>query len=106
MSDERQVEKVVRQLIHSHFETEEGIEQIIWLQDGEEKEIRLLEINRNTLPTGAVETFYFAPSQDVPFPVRIADITPQEWEQVKSGNIPLPPGWTLEQAKIFQREEN
>lgn len=66
MSNEHQVEGVVRQLVQSHFETEEGIEQIIWVRDGEKSEIRLIEINQYTLPTGTVETFYFAPSRDVP----------------------------------------
>lgn len=105
MSNSYQVEGIVRQLVRSHFEIEEDIEQIVWVRDREEKEIRLIGINRNTLPTGSVEAFYFAPSQDVPLPVRIADVTPQEWEQVQSGNIPLPPGWTLRQIQVFRREE-
>lgn len=53
---------------------------------GAYQEIRLIEINRSTLPTRSVEVLYFAPSQDVPFPVRIADVTPQEWEQVQRGS--------------------
>jgi len=103
MSNEQQVEEVVRQLVQSHFEIENSIDEIVWLRDGEDKEIRLIEINRNTLPTGSVEAFYFAPSKDVPFPVRIADITPQEWKRVRSGNIPLPPGWKLRKIQLFCR---
>lgn len=103
MSNKQRLEGVVHQLVQAHFEVEEGLDEIIWLRDGEDKEICLIEINRNTLPTGSVEVFYFAPSENVPFPVRIADITPQEWEQVRSGNIPLPPGWTLRQIQIFRR---
>jgi hypothetical protein len=105
MLNDHQIEEVVRQLVQSHFETEGSIDQIVWVRDGEKKEIRLIEINRNTLPTGSIEMFYFAPSQDVPFPVRIADITPQEWEQVQSGDIPLPPGWMLRQIQVFWRQE-
>ena len=78
MSNEQQIEKVVRQLVQSHFEIEPSIDEIVWFRDGEEQEIRLIEINRDTLPTRSVEVFSFAPTQDVPFPVRIADITPQE----------------------------
>lgn len=103
MSDEGQIEKVVSQLVRSHFEIEEAIDQIVWLRDGDEQEICLIEVNCNTLPTGSVEVFYFAPSPDVPFPVRIADVTPQEWEQVQNGQIPLPLDWTLARAKVFQR---
>ncbi|MBC8230081.1 hypothetical protein H8E77_11090 [bacterium] len=98
-----QIEKIVRQLVQSHFEIEPNIDEIVWFRDGVEQEIRLIEINRDTLPTGSVEVFSFAPIQDVPFPVRIADITPQEWKQVRSGDIPLPLGWTLRQIQIFQR---
>ena len=103
MSNERQVEEVVRQLVQSHFGIEESIDEIVWLRDGGDKEIRLIEINRNTLPIGSVLPFYFAPSEDVPFPIRIADVTPQEWNQVQSGDIPLPPGWTLQKIRIFHR---
>lgn len=103
MVNGHQIEDVVRRLVRSHFETEESIDQIIWVKDGEEREIRLIEINHDTLPTGSIETFYFAPSKDVPFPVRIADVTPKEWERVQSGDIPLPPGWTLRQIHVFRR---
>lgn len=103
MSDESQIEQVVSHLVRSHFEIEEAIDQIVWLRNGDEQEIHLIEVNRNTLPTGSVEVFYFAPSPDVPFPVRVADVTSQEWEQVQNGQIPLPGGWTLERASIFQR---
>jgi hypothetical protein len=103
MSNKQQIEKVVRRLVQSHFEIEPNIDEIVWFRDGENQEIHLIEINRDTLPTGNVEVFSFAPTQDVPFPVRIADITPQEWKQAQSGNIPLPPGWTLRQIQIFHR---
>jgi hypothetical protein len=103
MSNEQQIEEVVHQLVQSHFEIEEGIDEIVWLRDGENKEIRLIEINRNTLPIGSILAFYFAPSEDVPFPVRIADVTPQEWKQVQSGDISLPSGWTLRKIQIFHR---
>jgi hypothetical protein len=97
------MERIVDRLIRSHFEIEENIDQIIWIRDGDEREIRLIEVNRATLPTGSVEAFCFAPSLDVPIPVRVADVTPQEWERVRNGQIPLPRGWTLERAKVFQR---
>lgn len=103
MSNEQQIEKVVHQLVQSHFEIEPSIDEIVWFRDGEEQEIRLIEINRDTLPTGSIEVFSFAPTQNVPFPVRIADITPQEWKQVQTGNITLPLRWTLQQIQIFRR---
>ncbi len=103
MSNAPNIESVVRQLVQSHFEIEKSIDEIVWLKDGAHQEIRLIEINRSTLPTRSVEVLYFAPSQDVPFPVRISDVTPREWKQVQHGDIPLPPGWSLQQIQIFQK---
>ena len=103
MTDSRRIEVVVRDLARSHFEIEEGVEQIIWVRDGGGGEIRLIEVNRNTFPTDSVEMFYFAPSDEVPFPIRIADVTPQEWERIRIGRIPLPSGWHLDDVEIFER---
>ena len=103
MSVTSQMERIVNQLIQSNFEIEEDIDQIIWIRNGDEREIRLIEVNRATFPTESVEAFCFAPSSDVPIPVRVADVTPQEWERVRNRQIPLPRGWTLERAKVFQR---
>ena len=104
MSNTQQIENVVRQVVQSHFETEEDINEIIWFKEGEGNgEIRLIEINPGTLPTGSVEVLRFALTEEIPFPVRIADVTPQEWQKVQQGEIPLPAGWSLEQIQIFQR---
>jgi predicted transcriptional regulator len=98
------IECVVQGVVQSHFEIEPEIDEIVWFKKGADREICLLEINRDTLPAGNVLTFYFAPAPpEVPFPVIIADVTPQEWEQVKLGDIPLPPGWSLQEAQTFRR---
>jgi len=95
----------VESLAQLHFETDDGIEQIIWLRSGDEKEICLIEVNRTALPTESIQVFRFAPSEDVPFPIFIADVRPTEWERIQSGDIPLPEGWALEEAQVFQRSE-
>jgi len=97
------IERVVQEVVQSHFETEPEIDEIVWFNNGLEPEICLLEINRDALPAGSVLVFSFAPNEDVPFPVRIADVTPQEWERIKQGEIALPPGWSLKKAQIFHR---
>ena len=95
---------VVEKVVQSHFEIEPGIDEIIWFKKGSDGRICLLEINRGALPAGSILVFSFAPSPpEVPLPIRIADVTPQEWERVKQGDIPLPPGWSLEDAQIFHR---
>jgi len=104
MANSHRVEAVVRDLAHSHLEIEEGVEQIIWVRNRDRGAIRLIEVNQNTLPTGSVQVFFFAPSAKVPFPVRIADVTPQEWKQIQSGRIPLPAGWHLDDVAVFRRD--
>jgi len=104
MSTNHHLEPLVASLIQEHFELEEDLEQIIWLKKGPASEIRLLEINRNTAATGMVEVFGFAPSVDIPYPLRIAEITPEEWERVQNGEISLPESWSLDDVEIFTRE--
>ncbi len=104
MSTNHDPKKIVADLVQDHFEIETELEQIVWLKKGPTHEIRLLEINPNTAATGMVEAFGFAPSVDVPYPLRIAEITPQEWERVQKGVIPLPENWSLEGAEIYARE--
>jgi hypothetical protein len=98
------IEQIVKAVVQDHFETEPGLDKIIWFKNGVAGKICLLEINRDTFSTGNVLVFPFAPSPpEVPFPVRIADVTPQEWEQIKQGEMPLPPGWSLKDAQVFHR---
>jgi hypothetical protein len=98
-----QVADLVRQLVRNHFDLEEGIERIIWVKNGETQDIRLIEVNRDTIPAGDFYAFYFAPSQDFPLPIRIGDATPDEWEKIQRGEIDLPPGWSLQQIEVFER---
>ena len=98
-------EDFVQRLAALHFQIEQSIEQIVWVRSGDEKEIRLIEVNRTALPTGSVEVFRFAPSQDVPFPMLIADVTPKEWDKIAGGDIRLPDGWDLESIQVFRRPQ-
>lgn len=102
----QQIKEIVRRMAHEHFEIDEGIECVIWVKNGGEKEIRLIEVNRNTFPEGKILTFYLGATEEYPLPARLADITPEEWEKVKTGLISLPTGWSLDDIEIFQREES
>jgi len=105
MTENHNLEKAVEYLAQNNFEVEDGLERIIWLR-GAGDVIRLIEVNRNGFPTGRIEAFYFAPSEDVPFETYLADITPKEWQQILSGEIPLPEGWSLEDNREFLRLES
>jgi len=98
-------EDFVESLSKLHFEADEGVEQIVWFRSREGKEIRLIEVNRTALPSDSIQVFRFAPSDEVPFPMFIADVRPSEWERVQSGDISLPEGWNTEDIEVFQRAE-
>lgn len=99
-------QEVVNNLAQLHFEADKAIEQVIWIPNGkEEEQVRLLEVNRTTIPNEHVLVFHFGPSFDIPFRQLIADVTPNEWKQIQGGKLPLPKGWNLKTAQVFQRPE-
>jgi len=97
--------EMVRRMAREHFDLEEGIERVVWFKNGAPNEIHVIEVNRNTIPEGAVLTFYLRPTNEIHFPVILGDLTPEEWEKVKQGLISLPAGWSLDDIEIFEREE-
>ncbi len=97
-------EELVRQLVRDHFDLEDGIERIVWFQNGDkEPDVRLIEVNRNSIVTGSFDAFYFASSADFPLPIQIADVTPEEWEKIQRRELQLPTDWTLDKIKVFER---
>jgi len=104
MSQNNSVTSVAKNLIQEHFELEPNLEQVVWINPEKPAEIRLLEINSDTITTGMVQAFYFAPWEEIPYPMKIAEITPEEWQKILQNEIPLPKGWTLENYKVYSRE--
>lgn len=99
-------EELVRQLVRDHFDLEDGIERIVWFQNGDkEPDVRLIEVNRNSIVTGSFDAFYFAPSAGFPLPIQIADVTPAEWERIQRQEWQLPTDWTLDKIKVFERDQ-
>jgi hypothetical protein len=96
-------ESVVEKLVHEYFEQEENLEKIVRIKS-DKPEIRLLEVNAQTIATGDVQSFYFPPSDEIPYVLRIAEITPKEWQKVLQNEIPLPVGWSLEDHQVFSRD--
>src|SRR5690606_18660949 len=99
----------VRELVDHHFALEPELS-VVYLMEGAndvlpDGPIKLLEVNAATLATGKVEVFGFGPSQDLPFEVQIAEVTPDELEQFRSDPNSLPPGWDLLRARMFARPQ-
>lgn len=104
MSQNHNLESIVEKLINEHFELDENLEEVIWFKSEAAPKIRLLEINPDTFATGVVQSFSFPPSDEVPYPLVIAEVTPQEWQKVLRKEILLPEGWRLGNHKTFSRE--
>jgi hypothetical protein len=65
-----------------------NITEVYWFPD--EQEVRLIEINENTIKslTGRIEPFYFDSTAEIPAPSGVAVIQPSE-----VGKLKLPKDW-------------
>jgi hypothetical protein len=61
MSQNHKIVSAAESLIQEHFELKPRLEQMIWINSDMAREIRLLEANSETFPTGVVMAFYFPP---------------------------------------------
>ena len=98
--------EVVESLIEWHFEIEPDLQQVLWIGstgDSIDDGIKLLEVNAATVPSERVEAFAFSPAGDIPFRVVVAEITPEELEQLHREPERLPTGWDLDSAVRYQR---
>ena len=101
-------EESAKELAEAHASSEPELKRVIRFlaASGEEstaEPIKLLEVNAATVTTGSVELFAFAPSKLVPYPVVIAEVTPDEYERIEQGKIALPKGWSLENMREIFR---
>jgi hypothetical protein len=87
-------------LARAHQSTDPGIQAVYRLQAADEdapgEPVKLLEVNENTVERG-VEPIRFGPDPDggVPFASIVVDVSPREFEQIRTGRLPLPHGWQL-----------
>ena len=88
--------EITQVIVQEHFRIEDGLELIAIVRAQEDEPIRLIEINACTVSTGGVEVFSFSPTPEVPFMTEVAEITPEEFEQLKSGVIDTPVGWSFD----------
>lgn len=100
--DERR-ERAAHELVAWHFEVEPDLREVYVLVGDEGEPIRLLEVNDATVRSARFEAFVFAPTKDVPFATAIAEVTPDELDQLRRTPGGLPPEWDLSRAEIVKR---
>jgi len=87
-------------LAASHYRTEAGITHIYRIESDQESQasepIKLLEVNENTISSG-IMPLQFGPSAagGIHFSSIIVEVTPQEFSQIQSGQLPLPKRWVV-----------
>lgn len=88
MPDKETIRKVAAELAQEHVEAEPSISDVYLFPADDE--IRLIEVDEQTVPSDCVAPFYFppAPEDGIPVPSGIALIRPEE-----VGKLELPEGW-------------
>jgi hypothetical protein len=108
MSETASKDEVAGALIDWHFQIDPGLQEVYRImsdsEDRPDEPIKLLEVSGTVMETGSVDVFGFAPSDDITFRCLIATITPEEFERVRGGSIPMPRGWSLLTARRFSSE--
>jgi hypothetical protein len=92
----------VRELAMRQYEIEDGLVHIFRITDsgaaelGEDEPIKLLEVNANTPETGIMPLYFGpGPASGIPYPLVIIEVSPNEFEKIKSNELKLPEGWTV-----------
>ena len=84
------------ELVQSHREVEPNLRLVYLYRDPAGREVRLVEIVDGSPSAEEVLPFRFAPDEarGVPYPVVIVELSPEEFQRVERGELPLPAGWT------------
>jgi hypothetical protein len=102
-------EQFAKWIAQRHLASDPDIREVIYLpSNAPEKEIRLLETNvlLNVSEEEKVGAVDFSPDiNQLNFRVLVADITPRQWENIKSKKLALPEGWDLKDYILFKRNK-
>ena len=86
-----------------HYAVEDGMTHIYRLMADEENErkpqepVKLLEVNTDTIATGIMPLFFGRyPDRGIDFPSVVIEVTPEEFERIKSQELKLPNGWAID----------
>ena len=98
-------DEAVRELVEWHYEVDPNMTEVIRLFSPNEEyprePIKFLEVSPDTPASGNVMTFTFGGTEESPYNMQIAVVTPKEMEQVRRGEMPLPKGWSLENSLVY-----
>jgi hypothetical protein len=95
-------DEAAKELAQKHYQVEEGLTKVFRITSNPELEvnpgepIKLLEVNAATVPSGVMPLHFGpAPASGIPYSSVIVEVTPEEFEKIKTHEIRLPNGWVL-----------
>ena len=97
------VAEAAETLARKHYDLEPGLVRIFRINVGATDEggdacIRLLEVSEDTPESGVMPLHFGAiPASGVPLPSVIIEVSPAEFERIRSNDLKLPEGWTIGQ---------
>jgi hypothetical protein len=89
-----------------HKATDPAISAIHYLPAGAPvNEIRFVEVNGSIPGTASPEPIDFGvdAGTDNAHKLIVLDVTPAQWQEIREGKSPLPPGWTLEGSQEISK---
>jgi hypothetical protein len=97
----KSVTDVAKELAQSHRESDPATTVIKFFPSGQNGSIRLVEVSASAPTTDEVLPFGFAsdPDNGVDYPSVVILLSPEEWQHVQEGSLPLPTGWNLAEAE-------
>ncbi len=90
----------------SHLETDPGVGPVLYLRhDAPDREIRFVEVNkligdRNDDSLEPID-FGIDTGTENAHKLFVLDVTPAQWERIRSRQLPLPYEWSLDDALVF-----
>jgi hypothetical protein len=100
-----------RSLARMHYQVEPGLTHVYRVTGTSEAEdmrgepIKLLEVNRNTVPSGILPIqFGPSPAAGLNFSSIIVEVTPEEFQKIQDREWILPNGWKV--AELIPRSDD
>lgn len=95
----------------SHLETDPGIDRVLYLpNEAPDREIRFVEINKmiGDRTDDSLEPIDFGidTGTENAHTLLVLDVTPAQWERIRSHQLPLPHDWSLDKALEFGHQQN
>ncbi len=97
----RPLKIVARELAKAHRNTDRKTSLVKFFSTAQQNEIHLLEVSAAAPTTGEIMPFRFGENlaQGVDYPSVIILVSPEEWQEVEAGRLPLPADWDLTTAE-------